>query len=71
MKKVFCLLFLFLIFSTPVLATPDSPVIMNTKTHVYHTPECKFAARCLKNCIQTTKENAISKGAHPCKFCGD
>ena len=57
-------------FNIPVLASDSSPVIMNVKTYIYHSPTCKWAKRCTKNCIKTTKDKAKSQGARPCKVCG-
>ena len=61
MKKTVCLL-IFLLLSAPVLASDSSPVIMNVKTFIYHSPNCKWAKRCTKNCIKTTKDKAKSQG---------
>lgn len=69
MKKTICLL-IFLLLSAPVLASDSSTVIMNVKTYIYHNPACKWAKRCTKNCIKTTKDKAKSQGARPCKVCG-
>lgn len=69
MKRTLCLL-IFLLFSAPVLASDSSIVIMNTKTHIYHDPSCQWAKRCTKNCVKTTRDKAISRGARPCKICG-
>jgi len=68
-KKTVCLL-IFLLLSAPVLASDSSPVIMNVKTYIYHGPACKWAKRCTKNCIKTTKDKVKSQGARPCKVCG-
>lgn len=69
MKRTVCLL-IFLLLSAPVLASDNSTVVMNTKTYIYHSPTCKWAKRCTKNCIKTTKDKAKSQGARPCKVCG-
>lgn len=69
MKKTVCLL-IFLLLSAPVLASDSSTVIMNVKTYIYHSPTCKWAKRCTKNCIKTTKNKAKSQGARPCEVCG-
>ena len=53
MKRTVCLL-IFLLLSAPVLAADNSAVVMNTKTYIYHSPTCKWAKRCTKNCIKTT-----------------
>ena len=69
MKRTVYLL-IFLLLSAPVLAADNSTVVMNTKTYIYHSPACKWAKRCTKNCIKTSKDNAKSQGARPCKVCG-
>lgn len=69
MKKTVCLL-IFLLLSAPVLASDSPTVIMNVKTYIYHSPVCKWAKRCTKNCIKTTKDKAKSQGARACKVCG-
>ena len=69
MKRTVYLL-IFLLLSAPVLAADSSTVVMNTKTYIYHSPTCKWATRCTKNCIKTTKDKAKSQGARPCKVCG-
>lgn len=69
MKRTVCLL-IFLLLSAPVLAADNSAVVMNTKTYIYHSSTCKWAKRCTKNCIKTTKDKAKSQGARPCKVCG-
>lgn len=69
MKKLLSLLIvLFLIF--PALAADSQTVVMNTKTYIYHHPTCKWAKRCTKNCIKTTKQKAQAQGARVCKVCG-
>lgn len=69
MKKVLCLL-LVLCFALPVYAVDSTPVIMNVKTYIYHSPSCKWAKRCTKNCVKTTKQKAQARGARACKVCG-
>ena len=69
MKRTLCLL-IFLLLSAPVLAADNSTVVMNTKTYIYHSSTCKWAKRCTQNCIKTSKDNAKSQGARPCKVCG-
>lgn len=69
MKKTLCLLIL-LLLSAPVLASDSSIVVMNTKTFIYHSPDCKWAKKCTKNCIKTTKQKAQTQGARACKVCG-
>ncbi len=69
MKKLLYPL-LILLFVSPVLAADSQTVIMNTKTYIYHSPDCKWAKRCTKNCIKTTKQKAQAQGARACKVCG-
>lgn len=45
-------------------------VVFNTNSHIYHAPWCRWAERCTRNCIQTSKQNAIKRGGRPCKVCG-
>ena len=55
MKRTVYLL-IFLLLSAPVWASDDaSTVVMNTKTYIYHSPTCKWAKRCTKNCITPPK----------------
>lgn len=69
MKRILLLLiFIFLI--TPALAADSHVVIMNIETDIYHHPSCIWAKRCTKNCIKTTKDDALSRGARACKVCG-
>lgn len=44
--------------TSSALAADDQTVIMNTKTYIYHTPDCKLAKKCTKNCIKITKQKA-------------
>ncbi|CDB53949.1 uncharacterized protein BN554_00538 [Azospirillum sp. CAG:239] len=69
MRKILYLLIL-LFLSAPVSAADNSAVIMNVKTYIYHSPTCKWAKRCTKNCIKTTKQKAQTQGARACKVCG-
>jgi len=69
MRKIFYLL-LFLLIASPAPAAHDQPVVMNVKTYIYHNPSCKWAKKCIKNCIITTKQKARAQGARPCKVCG-
>ena len=69
MKKLLYPL-LILLFVSSVLAADSQTVIMNTKTYIYHSPDCKWAKRCTKNCIKTTKQKAQAQGARACKVCG-
>ena len=45
-------------------------VVFNTNSLIYHSPNCKWAKKCTKNCIVTTKADAIKRGGRPCKVCG-
>lgn len=69
MKKIFFLLVL-LGIALPVLAADSPIVVLNVKRMIYHSLSCQWAHRCTKNCIKTTKQEAIGHGARPCKVCG-
>lgn len=56
--------------TSSVLAADNQTVIMNTKTYIYHSPDCKWAKKCTKNCIKTTRPKAQTQGARACKVCG-
>lgn len=45
-------------------------VVFNTKTLIYHSPDCDSAERCTVNCITVTREEAAGEGGRPCKVCG-
>jgi len=49
--------------------SPDN-VVFNTKSLKYHTPNCKGAISCTKNCIAISKKDAVARGGVPCKMCG-
>jgi hypothetical protein len=65
-KKVLSFVFV-LLFSFSALA---ANVTFNTNTLKYHRPDCKWAIKCTKNCIETTPEKAKASGGVPCKVCG-
>lgn len=67
MKKVFVLLFAFMVISGAAFA---ETVVFNVKTLKYHKPTCKAAKQCTVNCIRIEKEQAKAKGGKPCKMCG-
>lgn len=69
MKKLLIILMITFLTSS-VLAADNQTVIMNTKTYIYHSPDCKWAKKCTKNCIKTTKQKAQTQGARACKVCG-
>ena len=69
MKKILCLLVV-LSFALPVWAGDNSSVVMNVKTYIYHDPNCRWAKKCTKNCVKTTKQKAQAQGARACKVCG-
>ena len=56
--------------TSSVLAVDSQTVVMNTKTYIYHNPTCKWAKKCTKNCIKTTKQKAQDQRARACKVCG-
>lgn len=41
--------------TSSVLAADSQIVVMNTKTYIYHSPDCKWAKKCTKNCIKISK----------------
>ncbi len=71
MKKIltFCLI-LFLGISLSPAEAQDNYVMLNTKTYIYHNPGCRWAKKCTKNCIRTTRQKAQKQGARACKVCG-
>ena len=69
MKKLLLILMITFLTSS-ALAADDQTVIMNTKTYIFHTPDCKWAKKCTKNCIKITKQKAQAQGARACKVCG-
>ena len=69
MKKLFLVLMITFLTSS-ALAVDSQTVVMNTKTYIYHNPTCKWAKKCTKNCIETTKQKAQTQGARACKVCG-
>ena len=69
MKKLFLVLMITFLTSS-VLAADSLTVIMNTKTYIYHSTDCKWAKKCTKNCTKTTKQKAQAQGARACKVCG-
>lgn len=62
--------FILVLLATTVLASDDYAVVMNVRRSIYHNPDCMWAKKCTKNCIQTTKSKAIARGARPCQVCG-
>lgn len=45
-------------------------VMVNLKSHVYHTTKCKIGQKGKKNCLKTTQQRAIIiYKARPCKIC--
>lgn len=45
-------------------------VVFNTKSLIYHSPNCEWAERCTVNCITVTRDEAEDEGGRPCKVCG-
>lgn len=52
------------------VSAKEVTVIFNTKTKKFHSPECRWAIRCTRNCISLSKSEAIRRGGVPCKICG-
>lgn len=67
MKKLLSLLIVLFLVS-PALAADSQTVVMNIKTYIYHSPDCKWAKKCTKNCIKTTKQKAQLKEKGLVKF---
>lgn len=53
-----------------IYAPQDQTVMFNTKTLIYHDPNCRWAKACTVNCISVDRSEAIHRGARPCKVCG-
>ena len=51
-------------------ANDTATVILNTASRKYHCPSCKGARQCTKNCVPSTRRDAIGAGAKPCGMCG-
>ena len=68
-KILYLLMFLFMV--SPVLAANDKPVVMNVKTYIYHSSDCKWAKNVPRTVLKPPKDKAKSQGARPCKVCGD
>ena len=62
--------FILVLLAATVLASDDYAVVMNVERHIYHNPDCMWAKKYTKNCIQTTKSKAIARDARPCQVCG-
>lgn len=45
-------------------------VALNTKSHKFHRPNCRWAIKCTVNCITLSKTEAIKRDGIPCKVCG-
>ena len=55
----------------PVAATSASEkVSVNVESLKFHCPTCVWALRCTKNCVTTTRADALKRGGVPCKVCG-
>lgn len=52
------------------IASENSQVFYNTKSHIYHSPSCRSAKACTVNCITLKKSEAVSRGGRACKVCG-
>lgn len=71
MKKLLIYFGIFLFFNT-IAITPclAKDVYYNTKSHKYHSFNCKWAKKCTVNCIKISKKEAQKRGGVPCKVCG-
>jgi hypothetical protein len=55
----------------PVAATSASETVsFNVESLKFHCPTCIWAQRCTKNCVTTTRADALKRGGVPCKVCG-
>lgn len=45
-------------------------VAFNTKSYIYHAPNCSSALACTRNCISLTRGEAKNRGGRPCHRCG-
>lgn len=72
MKNIFIVLVCLLLVA-PVLGmaadNSEKTVVLNTKSLIYHAPDCTWAKRCTKNCVKTTLDKAQKAGARACKVC--
>jgi methylphosphotriester-DNA--protein-cysteine methyltransferase len=48
----------------------DPTVVFNTETLIYHRPSCRWALRCMRNCVSATLSEARNSGGRACKVCG-
>lgn len=55
--------------AAPTRPPTDAEVAFNTQTLIYHAPRCRWALRCTKHCVDTSRANAIRLGGRPCKVC--
>jgi hypothetical protein len=60
---------LFLLLSIFSIQTTACTVVFNTQTFKYHNPNCTWAIKCTKNCIEISKEKAKARGGVACKSC--
>ena len=48
----------------------DPTVVFNTETLIHHGPSCRWALRCMRNCVSVTVSEARNSGGRACKVCG-
>lgn len=70
MKKMSLFFVVIFLINPAFNALSAETVIMNTKTLIYHSADCKWAKKCTKNCVKTDKKKALDQGARACKICG-
>lgn len=51
-------------------AESDPYVELNTRSHIFHHPECNSARACTRNCVHVRRSEALQRGGVPCKHCG-
>lgn len=57
--------------STAASSSDDTTTVAyNVESQKFHRPECKWARKCTKNCINVPRSEAIKRGGKPCKVCG-
>jgi hypothetical protein len=69
MKKYLVLFTVAFISFAPASIHAEKTIVLNTKTLIYHSPDCKWAKKCTKNCIIASKKEALEQGARACKVC--
>jgi hypothetical protein len=75
-RSVVYLVFIFLVADWTQIPSParaedrDPYVAFNTRSRIFHHPECDSALACTRNCIRIHRSEAIARHGRPCKHCG-